>query len=80
MEDLLTDPRFQNLLGKAEAHQWRFRPRESARLEAAGELMAELQTRTEECWDSLKACRQSGMTLTEAQEVAYPIILLQSEV
>jgi len=76
---LLTDPRFQNLLGKAEAHPWKFRPRESARLEAAGELTTELQTRTKECWESLKACRQSGVTLTEAQEVAYPIILPQAE-
>ena len=79
MEDLLSDPRFQNLLGKAEAHQWKFRPKESARLDLTGELLPLLQQRTKECWELLSVSRKSGMSLSEAQEIAYPKILVQGE-
>ncbi len=66
MEPLLTDPRFENLLAKIEAHQWEFLPRKSEILEAAGELRAELEARAKECWELLKACRVAAMTLVEA--------------
>lgn len=38
LEELKADPRFQNLLGKAETHEWEFRPKEAERLEAEGKL------------------------------------------
>jgi hypothetical protein len=79
MEQLLNDPRFQNLLAKAEAHQWKFRPRESERLSSTGTLQALLQERTKECWELLVAARKAGHSLSEAQEIAYPKILVPSE-
>ena len=80
MQELLADPRFQNLLAKAEAHQWKFRPKESERLSSTGELEPLLQQRTQHCWEQLKQLRQSGMSLSEAQEVAYPTILVPTEI
>ena len=79
MSELMSDPRFQNLLGKAESHQWKFRPRESERLDSTGELLPMLQRRTKECWEVLSTSRKAGMSLSEAQEVAYPKILVPSE-
>ena len=79
-EELLNDPRFQNLLGKAESHQWKFRPKESELLDSTGELLPMLQRRTKECWDLLSLSRKAGMSLMEAQEIAYPKILVPSEV
>jgi len=79
VDELLTDPRFQNLLGKAESHQWKFRPKESELLDSTGELLPMLQRRTKECWEVLSISRKAGMSLTEAQEVAYPKILVPSE-
>ena len=79
MDELMTDPRFQNLLGKAESHQWKFRPKESELLDSTGELMPMLQRRTKECWELLSLSRKAGMSLSEAQEVAYPKILVPSE-
>jgi hypothetical protein len=79
MEELMSDPRFQNLLGKAESHQWKFRPKESEHLDSTGELLPMLQRRTKECWEMLSLSRKSGMSLSEAQEVAYPKILVPSE-
>jgi hypothetical protein len=79
MDELMTDPRFQNLLGKAESHQWKFRPKESKLLDSTGELLPMLQRRTKECWELLTVSRKAGMSLSEAQEVAYPKILVQSE-
>ncbi len=79
MDELMSDPRFQNLLGKAESHQWKFRPKESALLDSTGELLPMLQRRTKECWELLSISRKAGMTLPEAQEVAYPKILVPSE-
>lgn len=79
MDELMSDPRFQNLLGKAESHQWKFRPKESALLDSTGELVPMLQRRTKECWELLSISRKAGMSLSEAQEVAYPKILVPSE-
>ena len=79
IEQLLADPRFQNLYAKAEAHQDQFRPKETAQLEALNELESILQQRTKRSWDSLKAARKAGMTLMEAQEIAFPYILVPAE-
>lgn len=79
MNELMTDPRFQNLLGKAESHQWKFRPKESAILDSSGALLPMLQRRTKECWELLSISRKAGMSLMEAQELAYPKILVPSE-
>lgn len=78
-EELLRDPRFQNLLAKAETHQRKFRPNETIELEKNGTLMLVLEQRTKACWESLKSAREAGMTLLEAQEVALPLILLPDE-
>lgn len=78
-EDLNADPRFQNLLAKAETHQRKFRPMETARLEQDGRLEAVVEQRARACWDSLKAARHAGMNLFEAEEVALPLILLPAE-
>jgi hypothetical protein len=72
-------PAFQNLLAKAETHQRRFRPNETEQLEREGKLDEVLMIRRRACWDELKAARRSGMTLIEAQEIAFPIILLPDE-
>lgn len=76
---LLEDPRFQNLLAKAETHQRKFRPRETARLERQGRLIEVLQERAQSCWESLSVARNRGLTLIEAQEEASPMILLPDE-
>jgi hypothetical protein len=78
-QDEFTSPAFQNLRGKAETHQWQFRPKESERLEKEGRLTAVIEERTRTCWESLKAARRSGMNLSEAKEVALPMILLPEE-
>ena len=75
----LEDPRFQNLLAKAETHQRKFRPRETALLEANGTLTQVLEERTKECWEILSQARKAGMNMIEAQEEAFPIILLPEE-
>jgi hypothetical protein len=77
--ELLEDYRFQNLLGKAATHQRNFRPKETARLEKDNLLMPTLLGRTKTCWEALKSARLSGMTMLEAQEIAFPIILLPDE-
>jgi hypothetical protein len=77
--ELLEDPRFQNLLAKAETHQRKFRPKETAALEREGRLTAVLLERTLICWESLSAARRRGMKMLEAQEVALPMILLPDE-
>ncbi len=79
LPSLLSDPRFQNLLAKAETHQRQFRPKETVRLEREGRLTTVLQERTHACWESLKAARQQGINMLEAQEVAFPMILLPDE-
>lgn len=79
LDELLTNPVFQNLLGKAETHEWEFRPKEAERLEAEGKLQSLLVQRTKACWDELRACRRSGMTQWEAEEVALPLILVPDE-
>jgi hypothetical protein len=77
--DLLEDHRFQSLMGKAETHQRKFRPVETKAMEKEGRLTLVLQERTQTCWLALKNARQGGMTMLEAQEVAFPIILLPDE-
>jgi hypothetical protein len=79
LKELLADPRFQNLLAKAETHQREFRPNETERLEMEGRLMDVLIQRARECWDSLKSARKAGMHPWEAEEVALPLILLPDE-
>jgi hypothetical protein len=76
---LLADQRFQNLLAKAETHQRKFRPLETERLEKANLLMQTLTERTQSCWMALKSARQGGMSMLEAQEIAFPMILLPDE-
>jgi hypothetical protein len=78
-DPLLLDDRFINLLAKAETHQRQFRPKETAELEQENQLATVLFERTKGCWENLKAARQSGMTISEAQEVAFPIILVPDE-
>jgi hypothetical protein len=78
-QELHDDPRFQNLLAKAETHQRKFRPRETAQLEAENRLAAVLEERTAACWESLKAARRSGLNILEAEEEALPMILLPEE-
>jgi hypothetical protein len=77
--ELLSDPRFKNLLAKAETHQRQFRPKETKMLESQGKLQSVLQQRTLACWEELKAARQAGMSLDQAQEIAFPAILLPDE-
>jgi hypothetical protein len=78
-DSLLADQRFQNLLSKAETHQRKFRPKETEKLEQEGRLTEILQERTLSCWESITAARKRGMTLLEAQEEAFPMILLPDE-
>ncbi len=77
--EVLDDPRFQALLAKAETHQRKFRPKETEVLERAGRLIEVLQERTLTCWESLVAARKRGMTMLEAQEEAFPMILSPDE-
>jgi len=74
-----SDPRFENLLAKAETHQRQFRPKETAAMEKAGTLRPVLRKRTRACWEALKAARKQGLNLIEAGEIAYPTILLPDE-
>jgi hypothetical protein len=78
-QDDSTTPAFQNLLAKAETHQHQFRPKETEQLQREGKLEEVLMLRTQLCWDSLKACRKAGMNMVEAQEIAFPYILLPDE-
>jgi hypothetical protein len=79
VEPLLQDQRFVNLFAKAETHQRKFRPKETRRLLQEKQLAALLMERTKTCWASLVAARQSGLTLEQAQEMAFPIILVPDE-
>jgi hypothetical protein len=73
------DPRFESLFAKAETHQRQFRPNETKRLEASGQLMSVLRERTQACWETLKSARKSGLNLIVANEIAMPNILLPDE-
>ncbi len=79
LEKLRTYPAFQNLRAKAETHQLQFRPKETARLRKAGTLDKVLDERTQSAWNALQDCRNNGMHLNEAEELAYPMMLLPSE-
>ncbi len=76
---LKTYPAFQSLRAKAETHQLKFRPKESARLKKAGAFDEIIDERTEQCWNILSDCRSGGMHLNEAEEIGLPIILLPEE-
>jgi len=79
LEKLKTYPAFQVLRAKAETHQLQFRPKESAKLQRQGLLEQVLDERTESCWNALADARRWGYDLDQAQEFAYPIILLRGE-
>lgn len=79
LEKLKSYPAFQVLRAKAETHQLEFRPKESLILCNQGQLDLVLDERTEQAWNVLSDCRKNGMNLNEAEEVAYPYILLPSE-
>ena len=70
---------FQNLRAMAETHQLKLRPKESLRLQNNGTLDSVLDLRTESTWNALRDCRANGMNQNEAQEVAFPNMLLPSE-
>ena len=78
-DPLLLNPVFINLLAKAETHQFKFRPKESARMEKDKTLAPVLLERTKNCWETMIAARQMGHTQSEAQEIAFPLILLPDE-
>jgi hypothetical protein len=61
----------------AETHQLKLRPKESLRLQNNGTLDSVLDLRTESTWNALRDCRANGKN--EAQEVAFPNMLLPSE-
>jgi hypothetical protein len=79
LEKLRTYPVFQHLRAKAETHQLTFRPMESLKLQNNGTLTEVLDQRTESAWNALLDCRANGMNQNEAEEVAFPNILLPSE-
>ena len=79
LEKLKTYPVFQHLRAKVETHQLQFRPKESLRLQNQGKLHEVLDRRTESAWNTLADCPAAGMHLNEAQEVAFPHILLPDE-
>ena len=79
MENLKTYPVFQHLRANAEAHQLTFRPKESLKLQNNGTLNQVLDNRTESAWNALRDCRANGMNQNEAEEVAFPNMLLPSE-
>lgn len=64
---------------KAETHQLQFRPKESLKLKNNGTLSQVLDQRTLSAWNALRDCRANGMNQNEAQEVAFPNMLLPSE-
>ena len=63
---LKTYPAFQNLRAKAETHQLQFRPKESARLKASGQLNQVLDERALSAWNILSDARKSGQNMIEA--------------
>lgn len=79
LETLKTYPAFQSLRAQAESHQQQFRPEETKRLRASGELNKVLDDRTQQAWNVLADNRKNGMHLHEAEELALPYILLPSE-
>jgi hypothetical protein len=79
LDKLKDNPVFQNLRAMAETHQLKLRPKESLRLQNNGTLDSVLDLRTESTWNSLRDCRANGMNQNEAQEVAFPNMLLPSE-
>ena len=66
-------------LGEGSDTSTEIRPSETKTLEKDDLLMKTLLERTQTCWLALKNARQSGMTMQEAQELAFPIILLPDE-
>jgi hypothetical protein len=79
LEVLKTYPAFQVLRAMAETHQLKFRSKESLRLQNKGTLSEVLDQRTESAWNALRDCRANGMNQNEAEEVAFPNMLLPSE-
>jgi hypothetical protein len=79
LEKLKEYPAFQSLRAKAETHQLQFRPKESLKLKNNGTLSQVLDQRTLSAWNALRDCRANGMNQNEAQEVAFPNMLLPSE-
>jgi hypothetical protein len=79
LEVLKTYLAFQNARAKAETHEYQFRPKEYARLEKNGQLDLVLNERTMSAWNILADARKAGQNLIEAQELAFPSILLPGE-
>ncbi len=79
LDKLRTYPAFQALRPKAETHQLKFRPKESGRLKKEGTFEQTIDERTESCWNALADARKAGADLDQAQEIAYPLILLPGE-
>lgn len=79
LEQLKKYPAFQNLRAKAETHALEFRPTESQELEAEGKFQQVIDQRTLAAWNALVDAKAGGANQHEAEEIALPHILLESE-
>jgi hypothetical protein len=79
LEELKKYPVFRHWRAKAEAHEYEMRPMEAADLEKKGELDRVIDSRTESFWNALVDAKAAGSNQHEAEEIALPHILLESE-
>jgi hypothetical protein len=79
LEQLKQYPVFQNWRAKAECHQLKYRPTESAELKRLGLFEQVIDQRTEMAWNTLVDAKAAGANQHEAEEVALSIILLPEE-
>ncbi len=72
-------PVFRHWRAKAEAHEEEFRPMEAADLKKTGTFDEIIDSQTLSFWNALTDARAGGSNQHEAEEIALPNILLESE-
>ena len=79
LRQLKTYPVFRVWRAKAEAHEEEFRPTEAAELKMRRTFDQIIDIRTLSFWNALTDSKAGGSNQHEAEEIALPSILLESE-
>ena len=79
LKQLRKYPVFRVWRAKAEAHEEEMRPTEAADLKKQGTFDKVIDSRTLSFWYALTDAREAGSNQHEAEEIALPNILLESE-
>ena len=79
LKQLRKYPVFRHWRAKAEAHEEEMRPTEASDLKKKGTFDKIIDSRTLSFWNALTDARAGGSNQHEAEEIALPNILLESE-